>query len=106
MEELSSIIFNYFYYCMSLSGSKSRILFRAKRRTSQSVVSSASNIAAAQSRDTIMSTCLEKSSSPEEERYNHISFTSTFEKTVLSPEKETNVDEQKKSTGTKMSEKE
>lgn len=72
---------------------------RAKRRI-QSAVSSTSNIAAAQSHETIMSTCLENS--PEEERYNHIN---TFGKTILSPDKETNVDEQKKNTETRMNEK-
>ncbi|KAL6424473.1 hypothetical protein ACFW04_009910 [Cataglyphis niger] len=84
---------------MSFSGS--RILMRAKRRTSQSVVSSTSNIAAAQSHDTIMSICLENSA--EEERYIHIN---TFKKIILSPEKETNVDEQKKNTETRMNGKE
>lgn len=98
VEELSVVIFNYFYYCMSPFGPNSRrkiIRARARRTTSLPSVLSASNIAAAQNRDTIMSTSLENSL--EEERYYTVD---NFGKGVLSPGKGTNIDEQEESTET------
>lgn len=101
VEELSVVIFNYFY-CMSPFGPNSRRkIIRARKTTSLPSVLSASNIAAAQNRDTIMSTSLENSL--EEERYYTVD---NFEKGVLSPGKGTNIDEQEESTETKTNEKE
>ncbi|XP_070148836.1 RCC1 and BTB domain-containing protein 1-like [Polyergus mexicanus] len=77
-----------------------RKIIRARRATFVPSVLSASNIAAAQNRDTIMSTSLENSL--EEERYYNVD---NFGKDVLSPGKETNV-EQEENTETKTNEKE